>query len=130
MLAALNDWRLSRYEIRRNIDDLDRCGDREVARLEKDMNIATADLRRMARYRRDAANLLVQRLAALHLDPAVLARREPGLMYDLQRLCSSCGTRRRCGKELAQHPGDPVWQQHCPNADTLVAVQNTVAVRH
>lgn len=128
LLASLDDWRRSRKEARRAASDLECCSDDEIARMAGDMKMSTAELHRMARSRRDAANLLLDRLAALHLDPANLARREPAVMCDLQRLCSGCRTKRRCRRELAQDPGNPAWREHCPNATTLLALQGAAAV--
>jgi hypothetical protein len=43
-------------------------------------------------------------------------------MRDLQRVCTVCGSKRRCAHELAKNPSDPAWQKYCPNATTLAAL--------
>jgi hypothetical protein len=61
---------------------------------------------------------------ALHLDADALAKSEPSTMRDLQRLCSSCVSKKRCQRDLLLVPDDPMWRHYCPNADTLDALQS------
>jgi hypothetical protein len=72
------------------------------------------------------SNLLERRMAALKLEPKVLAREEPDLFRGLQRLCTGCLSPRRCARDLMQELGrDPTeessgaWREYCPNASTL-----------
>jgi len=72
------------------------------------------------------SNLLERRMAALHLDPKELARSEPELFRNLQRLCTSCRSPMRCAQELAQefarNPSEPAsneWRDYCPNGTAL-----------
>jgi hypothetical protein len=67
-------------------------------------------------------------MEVLHLDAERLARDEPVVMRDLQRVCSICTTKRRCRKELARGPQNPVWREHCLNENTLVALAGEGAV--
>lgn len=72
------------------------------------------------------SNLLERRMAALNLDPAEMARSEPELFRNFQRLCTSCPTPVRCAQDLAhEFSRDPSqlassdWREYCPNAKTL-----------
>jgi hypothetical protein len=58
----------------------------------------------------------------LKLDTADIARVEPPVIRDLQRVCTLCESKRRCMRDLAKRPSDPVWQDYCPNAMTLRAL--------
>jgi hypothetical protein len=70
----------------------------------------------------DAADQQTQRLAALDIDRAALLRSNPRVARDLERVCSLCGQKRRCERDLASHPNDPVWRTYCPNTQTLDAL--------
>ena len=129
MLVALHAWRRRRDEIRRGLADLESCGDDDLSRMAKDVQLTPAALRQMARCRSDAANLLLRRMAALGLNAEALGRMEPAVLRDLQRLCSLCATKKRCMKELARDPADAVWREHCPNAGTLAALQDDTGAR-
>ncbi|MEJ2376453.1 MAG: hypothetical protein P8Y71_13900 [Pseudolabrys sp.] len=95
-----------------------------------DLQLLPAQLRGMARRGPEAADLLLVRMKALHLDAEKLAKGEPAVMHDLQRACSLCRTKRRCRRELARDPENPVWREHCLNEDTLLALLGEDPVRH
>jgi hypothetical protein len=44
-------------------------------------------------------------------------------MRDLQRVCTVCGSKRRCEHELTNNPSYPAWQKYCLNATTLLALE-------
>jgi hypothetical protein len=102
--------------------ELGACGDREVEQIAKDIGVSPAELYQLARSDAAGAELLLQRLAALDLDCKEVARLMPETMHDLQRLCTLCTARRRCARDLAQHPDDPNWKDYCPNVATLLAL--------
>ena len=81
----------------------------------------------MAKLGPDAAKLLLERMAALHLDAEAVAKSEPATMRDLQRLCSMCASKRQCQFDFLLMPDDPKWRHYCPNADTLDALQSEAA---
>jgi len=88
----------------------------------KDLGVSTAELYRLARSDSKGADLLLQRMAALDLDCKEVARLEPATMHDLQRLCTLCSRRKRCARDLARTPLDPMWKDYCPNVATLLAL--------
>ena len=53
---------------------------------------------------------------------AQLARGEPQVLRDLERVCTLCGKKRKCEHDLMIHPSHPAWTQYCPNAPTLSAL--------
>ena len=124
-IAALGDW-IKRHHSHR-AQELDGCGSEDIARMAHDIGVPDYDLRQMAKLGPDAAKLVAERLKALHLDAGTIAESQPATMRDLQRLCSSCVSKKRCQRDLAQNPRDPVWQQYCPNAGTLGLLQHEAA---
>lgn len=77
----------------------------------------------------DQAKLLQRRMIALRLDVGAWARFEPTLLGNMQSVCATCESRKRCADDLREHaddPTSPVWRDYCPNAvrlDMLVALQ-------
>jgi hypothetical protein len=122
MFSAFGAWMAKRRQIRQCYMRLEQCDSAEIAAIAKDVGVTPRDLRRMARLGPDAAKLLYQRMGALHLDANALAANEPGVMRDLERLCSTCASKGRCQRDLVHDKDDPVWQQYCPNEDTLLAL--------
>jgi hypothetical protein len=60
----------------------------------------------------------------LHLDAAAISRDEPLIMRDLERVCTTCGSKRRCVRDLVRYPDDQAWRAYCPNAMTLDALDD------
>jgi hypothetical protein len=82
-------------------------------------------------------SLLFRRLAVLQIDQDELASDDPLLFRELQGLCTLCGSKGRCVRDLAREgdgAGQQDWREYCPNATTLNAlgaVQNcSWAARH
>jgi hypothetical protein len=127
VIAAFRDWVRHRKLIRQCRQRLDACDTNEIARIARDVGLSSSDLRHMAELGPDAARQLLDRLAVMHLDADALTKREPSTMRDMQRLCSSCASKKRCQLDLMLVPNDPAWRQYCPNAGTLDAVQSEAA---
>jgi hypothetical protein len=61
-------------------------------------------------------------LIALAVDPEALAKSNPAVMRDLQRLCVACSQKGRCQHELAEGTAAEHFREFCPNAFTLDAL--------
>ena len=120
---AIADWWRKRALARDSLAELDTCGREEVERIAHELRMSAAELRGLASRGPESADLLLQRMAALHLDPKDFDRANGGILQDLQRLCTLCDSHRRCAWYLARDSRDAVWEQYCPNAGTLGALQ-------
>ena len=98
------------------------CGEEEVERMAKDIGVSPSELRKLATLGPDSADLLLRRMAALDLDRKEVSQTEPRTFQDLQRVCTMCDHHRRCRRDLARDSADPAWQDYCPNAATLMAL--------
>jgi len=127
VVAAVGDWVRKRRQIRQFNRRLDECDSHEIAHIARDAGLSPHELRRMAKLGPDAAKLVRQRMATLHLDADAIAKSDPATMRDLQRLCSTCASKRQCQFDLLLTPDDPKWWQYCPNAGTLNALQSEAA---
>jgi hypothetical protein len=117
LLAWWRGWKHKRQAVA----ELDCCGS-EAEDIARDLGVAPGELRVLAAKRPDAASLLYQRLDSLKLDARRIAESEGATLHDLQRLCTACGSKARCVRDLAEHPSDPAWHSYCPNAGTLDAL--------
>ena len=112
------DWRAQR----KAMVELACCGPEEVGRMARDVGVDRSDLGILAGKWPDSADLLSRRLDELGLDPAQATQVEPQVVRDLQRVCSLCTSKRKCGHDLARHPSDRTWREYCPNVGTLDAL--------
>jgi len=126
-ITAFREWVRQRKLIRQCRQRLDTCDKSEIARIARDVGLSSDDLRHMADLGPDAAKLLLDRMAVLHLDADALAKNDPTTTRDMQRLCSSCVSKKRCQRDLLLTPDDPLWRQYCPNAGTLGELQSEAA---
>jgi hypothetical protein len=104
------------------LSELKCCGEDEVERIAKDVGVSPAEFRKLVSRSPDAADLLLRRMAALDLDRNEVSRTEHRTFQDLQRVCTLCDSRRRCARDLARDSANPGWQDYCPNASTLMAL--------
>ncbi len=118
----LAHWWRSWNGRRRTMTDLDYCGPAEAERIARDVGVSRADLSILAGKWPDAADLLYWRMNEIKLDRMEVTQADPQVMRDLQRVCTVCGSKRRCEHELTKNPSDPAWEKYCPNATTLSAL--------
>lgn len=115
--AWWRNWRAARAAV----GELDGCGS-ELTRIARDVGVAPSELYTIAAKRPGAADQLKLRLEALHFDAATIQRDEPLIMRDLERVCTTCGSKRRCVRDWTRFPDDAAWRGYCPNATTLDAL--------
>lgn len=96
-------WRESIYR-RRTMADLDRCGSAGVERVARDLAMGKADLCILAGKWPASLNFLSRRMEELKLDATEIARVEPDVIRDLQRVCSLCASQRKCRHDLGGIP--------------------------
>jgi len=118
----LAHWWRSWNARRSAMADLDGCGPAEMERIARDVGVSAADLFVLAGKWPDAADPLYWRMSEIKLDQMEVTHADPQVMRDLQRVCTVCGSKRRCEHELAKNPSDQTWQKYCPNATTLSAL--------
>lgn len=122
VLNAIADW-VSRYrDAIGQANQLGQCSPEEVSQIAKDLGVSTIELRELATKGPHSADLLQEMLVALDVDPKVIARTDPLVMRDLQRLCVNCGDKNRCGREMAKGTAAAHFHEFCPNAFTLDAL--------
>lgn len=122
VLDAIAGW-VKSYRLARGArDDLADCGPNEVMTMARDLGLTPAELRAIARKGPHAADLLGEMLVALKVDPNALDQLDPCVKRDLQRLCVTCGHKRRCEHELAAGTAAENFRGFCPNAFTLDAL--------
>jgi len=91
----------------------------QIDELARDVGVTSQQLISMEARGSGAADQLPERLRALHLDEKQLPVTDWATLRDMQRVCSVCGAKWQCEKDLRDRPDDPKWQEYCPNAETL-----------
>jgi hypothetical protein len=103
-------------------NELGRCSPDEVMQIANDLGVPASELRELVSKGPHAADILQKMLVALNVDPAAIAKTNPLVMRDLQRLCITCGDKKRCEHEIAKGTAAEHFREYCPNALTLDAL--------
>jgi hypothetical protein len=107
------DW--SRRRTR--LSELASCDPAEVEHMARDLGMSRGELSVLAGKWPDSRGLLSRRLEQVNL-----AGVEPQVLRDLERVCTLCGSKRKCEYDLTIHPSHPAWTGYCPNAPTISAL--------
>lgn len=126
-VAAIRNWVRRCMQNHRSRAEFDACDNDEIVRMASDLGLSPSELRDMARRGPDAAQQLLDRMAALQLDAGTVAKKQPAVMRDMRRLCSHCIEKKRCQRDLVLTPDSPIWQHYCLNTDTLGDLQREAA---
>jgi hypothetical protein len=86
-------------------------------------SLTQGELLALADKARNMSDLLPLRLAALRIDEAELARQNPQLLRDMQSACHLCDTKSHCTWDFVVDASNPRWEEYCPNARALRAVE-------
>ena len=129
LLSAFGTWWRNWMKARATIAEIEGLGEPEMSRVAQDVNLGVPELRTLAGRWPDAADLLSQRLAALQFDTARVMTATPGVLRDMQRVCSACSEKGQCGHDMDRDPSSPGWRDYCPNVETLEALETERSLR-
>ena len=91
----------------------------EFNRIASDLRLSSADLDELVRQGPHAADELPKLLKALGISEADLARVEPMVLHDMERVCALCGHKRECDRDLAEGTSAEHYREYCLNAPTI-----------
>ena len=115
VIETFGDWLKHRRELK-EMREMDAANFNQIA---GDLRISSADLEALVRQGPHAADELPKMLRALGIDQADLARTETLVLRDMERVCSLCSHKRRCGHELAAGTAAAHYEEYCANAPTI-----------
>jgi hypothetical protein len=122
VMNAIAGW-VNKYRQKIGVqDEFGFCSPDQVMQIAKDLGVPVGELRALAAKGPGAADLLEKLLISLCVDPAALAKANPAVMRDLQRLCVACSQKERCQHELKAGTAAEHFHEFCPNAFTLDAL--------
>lgn len=121
--GIISAWWHNWKQGRATLSEIDGLENGELSRIARDVGVNSTELRTLAGKWPDSADLVSQRLAALQLSEDAVARAEPGVLRDLQRVCTLCDEKQRCGHDIDFHLSNPRWREYCPNVATLDALE-------
>ena len=118
LIDTFADWLKHRRELS-EIRQMDRS---DFDRIASELQVSPGELDTLVRRGPHAADELPKLLKALGIDPTGLARTEPLVLRDMERVCSLCHHKRECDRDLVAGTSADHYEGYCLNAPTIDAL--------
>jgi hypothetical protein len=109
-------------KFRREIREMRELDAAEFARIAHELCVTPGDLDTFVRQGPHAISELSKLLKALGIDEKTLARSQPLVLRDMERVCASCVQKAQCDRDLDAGTSDQHYEKYCPNASTIDAL--------
>jgi transcriptional regulator with XRE-family HTH domain len=123
LMNSFGDW----LKHRRELNELRRLNTFEFDRIASELGVSSSDLSELVRHGPHAADELPKLLKLLGIDQEALARTQPLVLRDMQRVCSLSATKGECDRDLAAGTAAEHYEGYCLNAPTIDALGHETA---
>jgi uncharacterized protein YjiS (DUF1127 family) len=123
LIDTFADW----LKHRRELNELRQMDRADFDRIADDLLISPGELDKLVRHGPHAADELPVMLKALGIDARKLARIEPMLLRDMERVCALCNQKARCDRDLIAGTAADHYESYCLNAATIDCLDRTAA---
>ena len=107
----------------REIAELCTCDAISREKIATDLGLSPGELNQLIRRGPHAADELPKMMAAIGLDAKAIARAQPLVMRDLERVCALCEQKKQCGRDLAAGTAAQHYKEYCVNAETFAVLK-------
>jgi hypothetical protein len=107
---------------RRELSEVRQMDRSDFERIASDLRVSPGELDTLVDRGPHAADELPKLLKALGIDQSDLARTEPMVLRDMERVCALCHHKRECDRDLAAGASADHYEGYCLNAPTIDAL--------
>ena len=122
LINTFGDW----LRHRRDLSEVRRMDTTEFDRIASDLRVSPGELDTLVQRGPHAADELPKLLKLLGIDEADLARTEPLVLRDMERVCAMCASKRQCDRDLAAGTSAEHYEGYCLNAPTIDSLNQPV----
>jgi transcriptional regulator with XRE-family HTH domain len=115
LITSFGDW----LRHRRELNELRQLNTSEFERIATELRVSPGDLNDLVRQGPHAADELPKLLKALGIDEEGLARTQPLVLRDMERVCALCSHKGECDRDLAAGSSAEHYEGYCLNASTI-----------
>lgn len=115
LVGTFNDW----LKHRREMNEIRQLDTTEFDRIASELRVSPTDLNELVRQGPHAADELPQMLRVLGIDEETLARTQPLVLRDMERVCALCHHKGECVRDFAAGTAAEHYEEYCPNAPTI-----------
>jgi transcriptional regulator with XRE-family HTH domain len=115
LVNTFNDW----LKHRRELNELRQLNTVEFDRIASELGVSPTDLNELVRQGPHAADELPKMLKVLGIDEEALARTQPLVLRDMERVCALCAHKGECDRDLAAGTAAEHYKGYCLNAPSI-----------
>jgi len=115
LITTFGDW----LRHRRELNELRQLNTSEFERIATELRVSPGDLNELVRQGPHAADELPKLLHVLGIDEEALARTQPMVLRDMERVCALCASKGECDRDLAAGTSAEHYAGYCLNASTI-----------
>ncbi len=115
LINVFSDW----LKHRRELSEIRQLNTLEFDRIASDLRVSPHDLNELVRQGPHAADELPKLLKMLGIDQAALARTQPLVLRDMERVCALCASKAQCDRDLVAGTSAEHYEGYCLNAPTI-----------
>jgi hypothetical protein len=115
LVSTFSDW----LKHRRELNELRQLDTAEFDRIASELRVSSTDLNELVRQGPHAADELPKMLNLLGIDEETLARTQPLVLRDMQRVCALCANKGECDRDLVAGTAAEHYKGYCLNAPTI-----------
>ena len=115
LTTTFSDW----LKHRRELNEMRQLDTSEFDRIASELRVSAGDLNELVRQGPHAADELPKMLKVLGIDEEALARSQPLVLRDMERVCAMCASKRKCDRDLAAGTSAGHYAEYCLNAPTI-----------
>lgn len=122
LINTFSDW----LRHRQDLSEVRRMDTTEFDRIASDLRVSPGELDTLVRRGPHAADELPKLLKVLGINEADLARTEPLVLRDMERVCAMCASKKQCDRDLAAGTSAEHYEGYCLNAPTINSLDHQV----
>lgn len=115
LINTFGDW----LKHRRELNEMRQMDRSDFNRIASDLRVSPGELDALVRQGPHAADELPKLLKVLGIDEASLARTQPLVLRDMERVCALCHHKGECIRDFAAGTAAEHYEEYCPNAPTI-----------
>ena len=123
LISTFGGW----LKRRRELNEIRQLDYAEFEHIAGDLQISPEALEALVEKGPHAADELEKLLQALGIDEARLARTQPLVLRDMERVCALCSHKRECDHDIAAGTIAERHEDYCPNASTIAGLDERTA---
>lgn len=122
LINTFSDW----LRHRRELNEIRLMDTADFGRIANDLRVSPGVLDTLVRQGPHAADELPKMLKVLGIDEDDLARTQPLVLRDMERVCALCAHKRECDRDLAAGTAAEHYEGYCLNASTIDSLRQPV----